>query len=217
MKKIVLFLFILLMFPIKANAVYEVIDSRCTTKMKMSLREEGQNIVHRISKNSNSEKVLFNTYFYNLSENIYMTDSSGNLIKDGKIENLKPGTSQIINLYASNKSYCSGYKIMNKIITVPYYNPYLNSEFCVGYEDFELCKEGINVYDSLDEFKKKREKYISSIKVDDDNTEQVIEYKPSVFDFISKYKFPLVIGLTIILISLVAIIINMKRKNRGIL
>lgn len=217
MRKFVFFMFVLLILPIKANAVYEVTDSRCTTTLKMSLRQEGQDIVHRISKKENADKILFDVYFYNLSENIYMTDSKDNLIKDGKIENLKPGTSHAVNLYASNKNYCSRYKIATKIITVPYYNPYINSELCLGYEDFELCKKGMNVYDSIEEFKKKREKYILSIKKDDNIIEPIIENKYNIFEFIRDYKYPLVIGLVIILVSLVVIIIRKKKMNRGIL
>lgn len=220
MKKLTYLLFLLLIIPIKVGAIHEVIDSRCTNSLKTILRNEGQEVSYRFSKVKNGEDVTYTIYFYNLSENMYMTDSSGNIYTSSKIEKLTPGSSFIINLYASNKTYCEGYKIYSKTIIVPYYNPYFGSDLCKGYENYSLCKENVNVTVSQEEFEKKLNSYKESLReeVNINNEEENNEF--SLYEFIMRYKYYLTSTLaTLVLVTVIFIIIKevKKRKNGGIL
>lgn len=218
MKKLFYLLFILMLLPINTKAVYEVIDSRCTTELKLSLKEEGKNITYRLSNVTDNNNVTYTLYFYNLTENIYLTDSNGNIINSDKIENLKPGTKISLNLYASNKNYCEGYKVATKLISVPYYNPYAKSDLCNGYEEYYLCSEDTNVTLSQEEFEKKLEEYKKSLKeTEEEKPIEIEEDKFNLLEFIQDYWYYFASIIGIIFIVVITIIIINKRKNRGIL
>lgn len=221
MKKLTYLLFLLLIIPIKVGAIHEVIDSRCTNSLKTMLRNEGQEVSYRFSKVKSESDVTYTIYFYNLTENIYMTDSSGNIYTSSKIEKLTPGSSFVINMYASNKTYCGGYKIYSKTVSVPYYNPYFGSDLCKGYENYSLCKENVNVTISQEEFEKKLNSYKESFKEEVNiNNEEEENNEFSLYEFIMRYKYYLTSTLaTLVLIAVVFIIIKevKKRKNGGIL
>lgn len=224
MKKLTYLLFLLLIIPIKVGAIHEVIDSRCTNSLKTLLRNEGQEVIYRFSKVKNEDDVTYTIYFYNLTENMYMTDSSGNIYTSSKIEKLKPGTSFTFNLYASNKTYCEGYKIYSKTISVPYYNPYFGSDLCKGYEKYSLCKEDVNVTISQDEFVKKLNAYKESLKeVEEEETDinyNIEEDDFNLYEFITNYKYYFILSLVIVTLGMIAVIIVKqieKRKRGGIL
>ena len=221
MKKLTYLLFLLLIIPIKVGAIHEVIDSRCTNSLKTMLRNEGQEVTYRFSKVKNGEDVTYTIYFYNLNENMYMTDSSDNIYTSSKIEKLTPGSSFVINMYASNKTYCEGYKIYSKTISVPYYNPYFGSDLCKGYENYSLCKENVNITVSQEEFEKKLNSYKESLREEVNiNNEEEENNEFSLYEFIMKYKYYLIsILATLVLIAVAFIIIKevKKRKNGGIL
>ena len=222
-KKLTYLLFLLLIIPIKVGAIHEVIDSRCTNSLKAMLRNEGQEVAYRFSKVKNGEDVTYTIYFYNLTENMYMTDSSGNIYTTSKIEKLTPGSSFVINFYASSKTYCEGYKIYSKIISVPYYNPYFGSDLCKGYENYSLCKENVNITISQEEFEKKLSFYKESLKEEDnvdivDDTEENEE--KSLYEIILNYKYYFIFGLCFLVSSVIIVIIVKevkKRKSGGIL
>ena len=73
MKKLLYLLFILMLFPVNTKAVHEVIDSRCTTTLKVSLREEGQSVTYRLSKVINDNNITYTAYFYNLTDRTPMS------------------------------------------------------------------------------------------------------------------------------------------------
>lgn len=219
-KKMIYLLFLLMFFPIRANAIHEVIDSRCTNSLKLSLREEGQGVVYRLSKTTNGTSVSYTAYFYNLTQNMNMIDSNGKIYTDSRIENLKPGSTFVVNLYASNQTYCEGYKISSKIISVPYYNPYFGSELCNGYENYSLCKEDVNVTISQSEFEKKLNAYKESLN-EKENTEvldEVVEEDAfSLYDFVMSYKYYLIGSLLAIVLAAIIIVLINRRKSGGIL
>lgn len=223
MKKLTYLLFLLLIIPIKVGAIHEVIDSRCTNSLKAMLRNEGQEVAYRFSKVKSDEDITYTIYFYNLTENMYMTDSSGNIYTSSKIEKLTPGSSFVINFYASSKTYCEGYKIYSKTISVPYYNPYFGSDLCKGYENYSLCKENINITISQEEFEKKLNSYKENFKEEvniseeEEKEDENIEF--SLYEFIVRYKYYLISTLvTLVLVTVLFIIIKeKKRKSGGIL
>lgn len=220
MRKLIYTLLLFTFIPIDVGAIHEVIDSRCTNSLKMSLREEAQEVVYRLSKTINDDDVSYTLYFYNLTENMQLIGPDEQIYYGSKVENLKPGTTFVINFYASDKTYCAGYRIASKIIKVPYYNPYFGSELCRGYENYSLCKEDANVSLTEDEFIKKLDDYKESLKEkeeDETNDKIVIEDSFSIYDLFMSYRSYILGILVIILIALIIIEISKHKKNGGIL
>ena len=50
--------------PIRTKAIHEVIDSRCTDELKISLREEASLLTYRLSKVEKNGNVTYTLYFY---------------------------------------------------------------------------------------------------------------------------------------------------------
>ena len=214
-----LLLAIVLFIPINTFAIYEVIDSRCTNSLKTSLRSAANDVVYRLSKNIDNENVTYKAIFYNLTKDMYLSDNDGNKYSSNVIENLKPGSTIRIIIHASNNNYCEGYKIVTKIISIPYYNKYSKSELCNGYENYYLCKENSNVKLTEKEFEKKMNEYISSLKEKENEEIKPLDEdtKLSIIDYILEYKYFILGAVFLILITIVIVVINNKKKNRGIL
>lgn len=219
MKKIYVLLFLFILFPIRASAIYEVMDTRCTTELKLSLKREANEITYRVTKNEKDGKVTYSAILYNISDNLYITDSSKNVYEESKIENIKPGSSISISIYASNNNYCKGYKVGTKIIKAPNYNPYSTNDLCKGYENYALCKEDANISLTEKEFETQMKNYIESLKVKVDNNvvETTNDSGFNLIEFIKDYGLYIGIGLGIVAVITVTIVIIYKRKNRGIL
>ena len=217
MNKIYFLLVLVLLMPINTKAYHEVIDSRCTTSLKLSIKEEAEDVTYRLSKTEEGE-VLYNLIFYNLTDNLVLKDTDDNIIKNTRIDRLKPGSKLIINIYASNNNYCAGYKATTKIINVPYYNKFSKSEICQGYENYYLCDENTNINMTEEEFNGKMKIYIASLKnqerkldlVEEDNEFNLIE-------FVKKYGVYALGAIAIVGVIIGASAIENKRKNKGIL
>lgn len=219
MKKIYVLLFLLLLFPIKTNAIHEVMDTRCTTELKLSLKKEASEIAYRVTKNEKKGEVTYSAILYNISDNLYITDSSKKVYEESKIEDIKPGSSISISIYASDNNYCNGYKVGTKIIKAPNYNPYSTNDLCKGYESYALCKEDANISLTEKEFETQMKNYIESLKVKKNN--DVLETTDdggfNLIEFIKDYGLYIGIGLGVVAVITVTIVIIYKKKNRGIL
>lgn len=217
--KVLFLLIMLVLFPIKTNAAYEVIDVRCTNEVKKKIREDGQDVVYRLSKVKVDENVTYTAYFYNVSDSIYLKDSNNTIYTNLKIENLKPGSRISVNVYASNKTYCEGYKSSTIIINVPYYNPYFDSELCSGYENYSLCKEHVSVTLTKEEFIEKLNKYKKSLEKEEEEIveEPIIEDENNIIDFMLEYRYTILIIITLIVSTIIIIKLVINEKKRGIL
>lgn len=213
MKKILLLCFLMFLIPINVNAEYEVIDSRCTNSYMVSLREEAQNVVYRISRNTDN---LYNIYFYNVPDNVMIVNSSDNTIVYGQITNLKPGSKLNISIDASNATYCRGYKMIFKTIIIPSFNKYYGSDLCIGHEDLEICSENINITLSEEEFKKEVEKSneVSNIDIVID---EPIEDNKNYLDYLFEYNIYIYIVLVLIVGIIIYIVFRNKYKEDKIL
>lgn len=218
MMSIIIFLSLLLFIPLNVNALHEVIDSRCTNTLKTSLREEANDVVYRLSKVSSDTGITYTAYFYNLTNNIYISVND-NALYDNKIENLEPGSNIVVTIYSSNNSYCAGYKVKTLIINVPFYNPFFGTKACSGLDNFYLCQEHSNVNLTEEEFNKKINEYKESLVSDktEQEKEENIEQEEGnyrLLDFVYEYKYYF-IGIVVFLIAI--ILIKRNNSNRGIL
>lgn len=220
MIKTICILLLLIVFPNDIKAIHEVIDARCTTMLKASLKEEAKDFNYRLAKNKDGDEVTYTSYFYGLSDNIDLIDEKGNKYNKVELNNLKQGTTLTINLYASSNSYCYGYKIGTRIIKIPYYNKYYGTDLCKGYENFYLCSENERILYDENEFLKKIKEYKENLMDKEENI-QIDDVgkdnKKNVFDYFFQYKYYLIGGLLLVIITTLIVIIVNKTKNKGIL
>ena len=212
-----LLLILFLLMPVKTFAYYDVLDSRCTTRLKMSFREEADEVTYRLSKND-GDTVTYNLLLYNLSDNLVVKDGDGNTIKGNKIEKIEPGTRLSLVFYVSNKNYCEDYKASTKIINVPYYNKFYKSDICVGNESYYLCQKNSNIKMSEEEFNKKMNEYIDSIKNEEIESKIEIETEADkLIEFLNDYWIYLISFLLIIFTIIILMFVKSRKKNDDIL
>ena len=222
MRKILLLLFLFCVFPIKSYAVHEVIDSRCTTELKTKLREEAKDFTYMLSRVDENGNSTYTMHFYAISENLNIVGEKGIIYTNNKIDGLKPGSSFTLNFYANNKNYCESYKAYSRIIKVPYYNKYYNSELCDGYEDFSLCKKDININLSKEEFQKRLNEYKESIKEKPKDEEVIVEpivqdVGFNLYDFVMNNIYYVLYGIIFFGTAGIIIILIKEKERRGIL
>ena len=214
---------VLLIIPNDAKAVHEVVDSRCTDNIKLSLREEAKNVTYNIFKVTDKNDVIYTVNLYGLTDNLIIKDTISNTYVDGSvIKNVLPGTLLTLTIYASSNNYCEGYTIMTKTVQVPYYNKYSTSDLCIKYSDYSLCKENINISMTEEEFEKKMNAYILSIEGDqnqdgEDNVKDDTNLNFDIIGFIINYKNYISGFGGILLVIFITYLIEKSKKNRGIL
>lgn len=218
----VLVLFLLL--PVKVKAVYEVTDSRCTTNLIVSLKDKANDVYYKITKRVLKNDVMYDLQMLNMDNDMYIVDSSNNKAYEynSKIENIKPGTTMNIYIYASSNNYCNGYKLNTLVIKIPYYNKYSTYKICNGYEDYILCKGNVNINISESEFNKQMEAYIESLsdnseKPEEENNTSVESNRFDLVNFIVKYNLYISGFGVLLLIGYIIVVIRIINKKRGIL
>lgn len=219
-----LLLILLLVLPINVYAVYDVVDSRCTTDIKESLREEAENFTYSLSKNIEDNDVYYNLELLNIGNNIYILNPDDNTTyyDDSTIKKIIPGSIIKLYIYGSNSTYCEGYKVNTINIQVPYYNKFSTNDLCNGYESYALCLSTANLSITEEEFELRMNNYISSlnkedIKEEETNTTNTSNSKFDIVDFIIDYN-EYISGLGMILLVIyITVLIERANKKRGIL
>ena len=210
-KYVMLILLLVLLVPTKSKAYYDVLDERCTNDLKLSLKKEANDITYRVSKNGSGDKVTYTVIFYNVSENLFLTNGDEEI--ELKIEDLKPGSSLVINVYAAKDSYCDTYKARTMMINVPYYNKYSEKEICNNYRNYSLCKENTNITLTEAEFDKEMNNYIESLKAKEKANQETIDDDTLDFTrFLEKYGIYVGIGVVLVAAGITAYVMWRKKK-----
>lgn len=133
MKRIILVLFIVLVFPC-------IINASCNNVLHEKLKDEASNITQTINYNVDTNK--FRVLYYNVSEGIYAKynnkryNQKDNIIE---INNLSEGTELTIIFYTDTG--CNN-EIDIRRVSIPYKNVYYGTALCSGYEDkLTMCSE----------------------------------------------------------------------------
>ena len=224
-KKKLFILILFLILPINVFAVYDVIDSRCTTDIKTTLRETAKNFTYSIEKKEDNAGVYYNIELLNIDKTIYIKTSidSNEYFSDSTLREVEPGTLLKLYIYASNKTYCEGYKINTISVQIPYYNKYSKDSMCIGYESYALCNPESNLNITRDEFETQMKVYIASLnngsndKEEENSNNENIDSSFDLVDFIIEYS-DYISGLGwILLVIYIAAVIERLNKKRGIL
>lgn len=173
----------------------------------------------------------FDAYIIGLTEEIYLKDKDNDFnIRYNKNENkivysgLNPGFNYTFVFFASDKSTCPDYKIMSKIILVPYYNFYSTQPLCEGHEEYILCQKYVDIHsmvENLPDFIQKMNNYIASLEKEPKDDEPIIEEDEivnswdKIMNFMVNYYFYILI--TIIILGISGIVIIELNKRRSIL
>ena len=220
--KVFILLILLLVLPTSAHAVYEVVDSRCTTDIKITLRSKASSFTYSVNKINNNDVITYDLELLNIDKLIKVSNSINNVIytSDGVINNIKPGTIVKLNISASDATYCNGYEISTRTIQIPYYNKYYKNDLCDGYEYYYLCKENSNVNLTDEQFKTNMKAYIDSLNKsneEENNNNNSSNNKFDIVAFIVKYNVYISGFGGILLVLYITYMIEKMNKERGVL
>jgi hypothetical protein len=221
--KVFILLILLLVLPTSAHAVYEVIDSRCTTDIKITLRSKASSFTYSVNKININDVVTYDLELLNIDKLIKVSNSINNVIytSDGVINNIEPGTIVKLNIYASDATYCNDYKVSTRLVQIPYYNKYYKNSLCNGYEYYYLCKENSDVRLTDEQFEKNMKAYIDSLKKineeESNNNNSSSSNKFDIVSFIVKYNVYISGFGGILLVLYVTYMIKKMNKERGVL
>jgi len=214
---------LLLVLPTSARAVYEVVDSRCTTDIKITLRSKASSFTYSINKINNNDVVTYDLELLNIDKLIKVNNSINNVVytSDGVINNIEPGTIVKLNIYASDATYCNDYNVSTRIIQIPYYNRHYKNDLCNGYEYYYLCKENSNVKLTDEQFETNMKAYIDSLKKpneeENNNNNSSSDNKFDIVAFIVKYNVYISGFGGILLVLYITYMIKKMNKERGVL
>lgn len=217
MKKIYFLLFMVMLFPINARAIYEITDPRCTDSVKGTLKEKASYVTYRLSRYEENNTTLYKGYILNNDADLLLKNSKDEIIKE-ELLNLKEGSRTTINIYASSNSYCDGYKISSLIINVPFYNEYSTSELCIGYEDHNLCKKNSNISLTKEEFENQMKLYILENKGSGYIPNPIVNDTPfNLISFIKENYINFIVAGILLVVFVILIMIDRRNKNKDIL
>lgn len=218
MKKLILFLFVFLIFSIKVNA-------QCTSEELNSLMKEVSQVTVNYTYNEKTNK--FKIDVEGLSSNIYISIANkGTLIwnMDNKItmDGFNPGETYVLEFVSGITSSCYFKTLTSKSITLPFFNQYYKDELCKNYENYDLCKKFVYYrVNSYEEFKLRLNSYIKGLKKEELPIEKPKDKeKKDLFIETLKFleKYYLFIAIPIIVGGLTTIIIiKIKERKESVL
>lgn len=229
LKKLLLIIAVLLFSPMTTKAL----NSACTTSEQNRLKtlvNETQVVYELYTQDAEDELGPYKAfriiitgfsadfYVWNQTHGIYMEFNGNSTVSD---DGYAPNQSLELPFYASNEGVCRGYLISTKIVQLPPYNVYSEDPLCVGHEKFELCQKYSPVkVSSYDEFVRRVQEYIDSLKNDGNNNpsnndKKKVSLWDKIIDFLLTYN--LYFLLPIILLGTAGIIIVEIRRRRSIL
>ena len=185
MKKKIILLTLLLIFPISGKAL------DCSYAEQARLRKIASNVTTSYEYVENGDNVSFNITLTNVTSEIYIHDNNRNTdyyfnnSNEIKINGYEPGTNVRYLIYPT-KGNCTSSYLANKYVNLPYYNKYYKDPLCEG-KSYSICGKWQRVTLSYDEFVKTINDYDK--KKDEGIKEEVKEEKNNIFDIISKFIF----------------------------
>ena len=198
MKKKIILLTLLLVFPISGKAL------DCSYAEQARLRKIASNVTTSYEVVENGDTAKFNITLTNVTNEIYVHDNVRNAdyyfngSNEITISGYEPGTNVRYLIYPTRGNCTSSYSrnkkrnedinsyLTNKYVNLPYYNKYYKDPLCEG-KSYSICGKWQRVTLTYDEFVKTINEY------DKKNNEEIKEEKSddknNIFDIISKFIF----------------------------
>lgn len=143
MKKKIFLLLILLLIPIKINAI---VISGCKTQVLSNLKSLASNVNLSYTYEIKNNNAYFKITINNITDKIYIVDNLGNKYtynnsnKGEIITNEYKDINKISFRIYSSVPDCMDDLLITKYINLPTYNIYYNDPVCKGIEDYKLCQ-----------------------------------------------------------------------------
>lgn len=186
MKKKIILLTLLILFPISSKAL------DCSYAEQARLRNIASNVTTSYEYVENNGNVTFNVILTNITNEIYIQDyidrnNNKNYYYNGtseiKITGYTPGTNVRYLIYPT-KGNCASSYLANKYVNLPFYNKYYKDPLCEG-KTYSICGKWVKATLSYDEFVKT----INDYDKKEEKTDEGIKEEKSIFDIISKFIF----------------------------
>lgn len=198
----------------------------CSTKELNTLKQLASNIKvsYELQDDTYNEShaYYYTISFLNLNEKFYL-QSNGGVIYDydempsRRLENYGEGLTYVFGIYASDKTNCSGTKIVTKKVYLPYYNDYSQKEECNGNEEFELCQPYYGgIIESDDYFYQKLNEYKNKKNNGDKKSEEATILDKIISLYVNNLTVSVFITIAAICIITIVIVRLIKHKNRKI-
>ncbi|MEG2232395.1 MAG: hypothetical protein RRY16_00225 [Bacilli bacterium] len=215
MKK-ALFLILLLILPLKAEALF------CDYSKLASIRKETSNVNVMTSYELKENVITYYVTIYNLKENLYVIDkTTGKTYNYGNNSN---NPSEITIMIAKGGTYrfdvysklndCNDSPLSSLYAELPVYNKYYSDSLCNDVREYKLCQKWFSTSLSYDVFKKNIIDYKKSkeVIVDEDKDDNYKNFYDYILEFYIKYYYYILP--TIIVIGVVSIVIVKKKENK---
>ena len=185
MKKKIILLTLLLIFPISGKAL------DCSYAEQARLRKIASNVTTSYEVAENGDNAKFDITLTNVTNEIYVHDNVKNTdyyfngSNEITISGYEPGTNVRYLIYPTRGNCTSSY-LTNKYVNLPYYNKYYKDPLCEG-KSYSICGKWQRVTLSYDEFVKTINEYEK--KNNEEIKEEKSDDKNNIFDIISKFIF----------------------------
>ena len=185
MKKKIILLTLLLIFPISGKAL------DCGYAEQARLRKIASNVTTSYEVVENGDTAKFNITLTNVTNEIYIHDNVRNTdyyfngSNEITISGYEPGTNVRYLIYPTRGNCTSSY-LTNKYVNLPYYNKYYKDPLCEG-KSYSICGKWQRVTLTYDEFVKTINEYDK--KNNEGIKEEKSDDKNNIFDIISKFIF----------------------------
>lgn len=210
MKKILIFM-LLLIFPlVKVNGYY------CNYQDVAKYKKIASNINYSYEYIETDNDVVFKITLVNLDPSLYLKDSKSNVYYYTSSEIVVDGKSgENISFYVyPTDTFCKKESLYTIRIQLPTYNKFYKDEICKGIETYELCNKWSTHNLSYEKFTSKVISYKESLKKD----EIIIEVndEKTILDYIIKFAIDYYYVILILIIFICSTIIYIKNKKSDI-
>lgn len=160
--KVIILLILLLLCPIKANAL------SCPNAKKVTYQEMATNIAYTYEAADVNGTSVFTLTFSNVFSSLALRNArTGKWIypknNEVVIKGLKANTSYRYDVFAVDGRGCDNLAIYTINVNLPYFNKYYSDPLCKGIEDYSLCMKWANVKYPYEEWQKKVTAYKESL------------------------------------------------------
>lgn len=217
-------------------AIPEIVNASCDSTELYRLKQIANNVSYKYDyietkSNDGYSDVTFTITVSNVFDELYVVlakdDTSDETQKvllnksnnEVVVKDIKPGTNQRFEIYASSKSMCLNDKLSSFYVNIPSFNRFYSDTLCDNSKEHEYCKKWVNVRVSKEEFVKELTNYNESkknegeIKGEYSPSERKYEDLENLILFLNQYVFYVCIPLIIICIILITYLKNKDNFN----
>lgn len=147
----------------------------------------------------------------NMTSDIYVVDNYGQAYYQTPefSGEYRDGETVTFTIY-SNDNNCRGEELLTRYVTLPEYNPRVNTDDCKQNPSFSLCQMWTDTSFTPEEFTTRLNQY----KAQNQATEVAEEDETSILDVLTQFLLDNSIGLTVMLIVIIVIIILKIHYNK---